>query len=202
MLNVNRVVFVGVLLGLGLAIAIGSVRGDPPRRLTATLATSARNAVSPSELAGWIIEGRRDFAVVDMRGADPYKAGHIRDAVHCGTCHQNKAEGRKADFLDLSKKVVLYAQADEPIVLPKILSDNPHVMRLSGGYDAWSKEILAPVSFDGLKSQEDVYAARKREAVRAFFSGEIPTTPAPAPVTAEPVRRSGPHKAAGASEGC
>lgn len=202
MLTRNRILFAVVLVACGGIVAVLSIRGDPPRKLKGTFQSSARSEVKPAELAGWIIEGRRDFTVVDMRAHAEFKAGHVRDAVSCGTCHGSKEEGRKDEaFVDLSKKVVLYAQTDaDAIVLPRVMLDNPRLMRMTGGYEAWRKEVLAPVSFEGLKDEAALDAAKRREAMRAFFSGEVPTVAAP-PVQAEPVRRASPHKAA-AAEGC
>jgi rhodanese-related sulfurtransferase len=203
MITRNRLIFAGVMTLLGVAVLIGSVRGDPPRRLKAVFQSQASREVSATELASWIIEGRRDFTVVDMRTAAEFQSGHVRGAVNCGTCHQNREEGRKDVFVDLSKNVVLYAQsATDEMVLPRILSDNPKLMRLSGGYDAWQRQVLGKVSLEGIPSGEALDEAKKREAVRAFFSGEAPTAPAPAPANAEPVRRGGPHKGAAGAEGC
>jgi rhodanese-related sulfurtransferase len=195
-------------LGLvGAGIAAASLRGEPQRRVTFPLASSAAQVVSPAELATWIIEGRRDFTVVDMRSHQEFLAGHVRGAVSCASCHQDAAQGRKAQtgegFVDLSKKVVLYTQTGrEPVVVPRVLHDNPRVLFLSGGFEAWGRDVLAPVALAAPKSDEELAVARRRGAVRAFFTGEAGTERSTAKLPLEPVRRSGPHKAGGASEGC
>ncbi len=204
MLTRNRIVFAVVFALAGAGVAALSFKGDPPRELNAAFHADSAKQVSPAELASWIIEGRRDFTVVDTRPVENYQASHVRDAVSCGSCHQSKQQARESEtFVDLSKKIVLYAQSDaDEIVLPKILVENPRLLRLSGGFEGWQQEILAPVKQEGLTSDEQVLDARRREARRAFFSGETPSAPAPVKAPVEPVRRGGPHKAAAAAEGC
>jgi len=207
MITPRRVVFFAVLGLLGAGLAAVSVRGEPQRRLSSPLAPSPAQVVTPAELAGWIVEGRRDFTVVDMRSRAEYQAGHVRGAVSCAACHQDRAEGRKAQadegFVDLARKVVLYTQTGrEPVVVPRVLHDNPRVLLLSGGYDGWSRDVLAPVDLAAAKSDEDLAAAKKRDAVRSFFTGEAASERPTAKLPVEPVRRTGPHKAGSAAEGC
>lgn len=207
MFTLRRVLFFAALGLLGAGVAAASIRGEPQRRIAFPLAVPPSQEVAPSELAAWIIEGRRDFTVVDMRPGAAFQAGHLRGAVSCGSCHQDRAEARKTQageaFVDLSKKVVLYTQTGrEPVVVPRVLHDNPRVLLLSGGYEAWGRDVLAPVDLSAARTDEELAAARKRDAVRSFFTGEAASERPTAKLPVEPVRRSGPHKAGGASEGC
>ena len=200
-------VFAGVFLSLGVLIAVASVRGEPQRRLKLQVETEAGKLVEPATLADWVVTGKRDFAVVDMRDVADFEKSHVRGAVNCGSCHENRAAGEKAmhgeGFVDLSKKLVLYTQTGaEPIVLPRLLHDNPRVYRLAGGYERWQKDVVAPVSFDGLADAEAIEAAKKREAVRAFFTGERPASGNVAKLPVTPIKRVGEHKAATSNEGC
>lgn len=200
-------VFGGALLALGLAVAAASVRGEPQRRLKFAVEGGDAGRVTPKELADWIVEGRRDFAVVDMREHGEWQKGHVQKAVSCGSCHESSAEGRTAQhgegFVDLSKKLVLYTQTDkEPIVVPRVLHDNPRLFRLAGGFEAWRREVLGKVPLEGLADEEQLAAARRHEAVRAFLSGERPAAAGTAKLPVAPIRRVGEHKPATANEGC
>lgn len=198
-------VFAAVVLVAGVAVAGLSLRGEPKRRLHFGVSQGART-VKPTELAAWIIEGRRDFAVIDLRDEADFKKGHVKDAVSCGTCHASKDEGRQAMhetmFIDLTKKLVLYtATGTETVELPKLLAKNPRLYTLKGGYGAWQQEVLAPVEFGGEASAEELQVKQKREAIRAYFSGERAVA-GPAALPLEPIKRKAAHTPAGAREGC
>ncbi|HEY6001351.1 MAG TPA: rhodanese-like domain-containing protein [Anaeromyxobacter sp.] len=199
--------FFAVLGLVGAGVAAASLRGGPQRRAVLPLEAPAARRVTPAELAGWTIEGRRDFTVVDLRSRAEFQAGHVRGAVSCASCHQDRTEAKKAqageELVDLSKNVVLYTQSGaEPVVVPRILHDNPRVLLLSGGYDAWRRDVLAPVDLASVRTDEDLVAARKRDAVRSFFTGEAAAAPPVAKLPVVPVRRTGPHKVGGTAEGC
>ena len=189
------------------AIAAASLRGEPQRRLDFAVEGGRSREVSPQALAGWMIEGRRDFTVVDLREHADWERGHVRGAVSCGTCHASKAEGALAQqgesFVDLSKKLVLYTATDrEPVVLPRLFHDNQNLLRLRGGWQAWEREVLDKAPLEGSNDGAEAEASLRHEAIRAFLSGERPALGAPAKLPVAPIRRSGEHKAAGASEGC
>ncbi|MFZ5446830.1 MAG: rhodanese-like domain-containing protein [Myxococcota bacterium] len=201
----NAILFAAVCLIAGGAVAALSFKGEPKRRLHFGVSQQTRQ-VTPRELASWIIEGRRDFAVIDLRDHAEFEKGHVKDAVSCGVCHTNAAEGRKAVqetmFVDLSKKLVLYTeQGDETVDLPKALAKNPRLYTLAGGWEGWKRDILAPVTFGGEADQDQVLAKQKQEAIRAYFSGERPSS-GPAVLPIAPIKRESTHAPAGAREGC
>lgn len=207
MLTKKRLLFAATFLAAGAAILVASLRGEPQHRLSFAFVSSQSHLVKPTQVADWIIEGRRDFSIIDMRKAEAFNAGHIRGAVNCSSCHVNRQQGAAAQrgdtFVDLSKKLVIYSETgQEPIELPRILRDNPRLLRLDGGWAAWQRDILSPVSLENTPVGEELAAKRKREAVRAYFSGEQPTIQRVAKLPVTPIRRRGAHKIAVTDEGC
>lgn len=201
----RAVLFTVVLLVAGVAVAGLSMRGEPKRKLHFGVSQTQRQ-LEPRELASWIIEGRRDFAVIDLRNQQDFAKAHVKDAVSCGVCHVDAEQGRKAVqetmFVDLSKKLVLYtANGDEVVELPKLLAKNPRLFTLKGGWAGWQREVLAPVSFEGVTDSEVLHERQYREAIRAYFSGERPSN-APATLPIEPIKRQNAHQPAAAREGC
>lgn len=196
-----------VVVVLGGALAAASLRGEPKRKLRYEVDGGRSLVVTPTALATWIVEGRRDFAVVDLRDHPQFEKGHVRGAVSCGTCHASREEGQQAQqgesFVDLSKKLVLYTDSDvETITLPKVLHDNPHLYRLQGGWQGWQRDVLTRRTPEGSTDEAVLDAARRHEAVRAFLTGERPSQATEAKLPVAPIKRSGAHKAAGPSEGC
>jgi rhodanese-related sulfurtransferase len=199
----GEMVFGGSLAVAAVVVLAGAMRGEPHYELKASVNLAASQRVLPGELADWIVSGRRDFALIDMRSAEAYGKDHIRGAVNCGSCHASKAEGRMTEsFVDLSKKLVIYSEGDsDSIQLPKILTKNQQLYRLAGGYEGWKSQVLAPVSFDTVADEGALEDAKKRDAVRAFMAGERATAPVEVKVPVKPIKRSGAHATA-AAEGC
>ena len=203
----GAVLFAVLMLAGGVAVAGLSLRGDPVRKLRYGVSQNART-VSSAELASWIIEGRRDFVVIDLRDQGAFAAAHVKDAVSCGSCHTSKEEGKKAmeetAFVDLSKKLVLYTETgQEEVQLPRLLAKNPHLYTLKGGYAGWKQDILAPVAFGGEADAEQLHGKQRQEAVRAYFAGErAQDSGKNAVLPVEPIKRKAAHQPAGAHEGC
>ncbi len=199
--------FAGLLLVGGVAVAALSLRATPERQVKLAVEQRSLPQVTPAELADWIVSGRRDFVVVDLRSDAAYRAGHVRDAVHCGTCHEDAAAGRAAQegdhFVDLSKLLVVYAETgDARLELPPIVARNHRLSVLAGGWAAWRRDILAPVTFGGEVDRGEIEAKQRKEALRAFFAGERPATGTVAPLPITPIKRDSAHRPAGAKEGC
>jgi rhodanese-related sulfurtransferase len=173
--------------------------------LTYQLSASDKKVVGAEELADWIISGRRDFVMLDMRDPASYGKSHIRGAQNCGGCHQNKDEGNEfmeqQPEIDLTKKIVFYTNSGkEEISIPKILHDNVNLYWLRGGYAAWTEQILGEVAHNAADDERVTLAKRKRNAVRNFFLGKV-TTLSQVKVKVKPLRRVRPHGAA-EDEGC
>jgi rhodanese-related sulfurtransferase len=199
--------FAATFAALGLVIALVSLRGEPQGQVAFDVGGPGQPSVTPVELAQWGIEGRRDFAIVDLRAQDRFKAGHVRGAVNCGSCHGSADEGKKAQegetFVDLTKKLVVYTETGaEAVQLPKVLAENPRLFRLEGGYAGWRTQVLAPVTFGGEADDGELAAKKLKEAIRAFYAGERPATGDTAKLPITPIRRENTHKPAGAAEGC
>ncbi len=213
MFSVRSFLFAAVLLGLGAIIAVASLGGDPPRRTSFSADEVRRGCVPTGDLADWLITGRRDIVVFDMRGPDVdlERDPPIRGAVRCGACHASAEQGR--EFLaglpasvDLRKHIVFYTETgEEPLELPAVIRGNPDVCSLDGGYEAWRREVLAEVQLEANDSAEERDAKLRHQAVRAYFTGEQlvdDQPPPPPPPTALPVRLARPVSGAAADEGC
>lgn len=206
-LTTRRVIFGIVLCASGLTVAALSAKGPPPRRLRYEVNAGTHASVTPVQLASWMLEGRRDFTVIDLRAPEAFEQGHIRSAVNCGHCHRTREEGRRAlegdSFVDLSKKLVLYTETgSERVELPKALAVNPRLVLLKGGFEAWKADILSPVPLASAGDDEAREQLKRREAMRAFFAGERAQSTQTAELPVAPIKRQDAHHPAAAREGC
>src|SRR6266545_915034 len=93
----------------GLALARS---GEPPSRGDLAPAAAAlrnielrKDHVSPLELAGWLVQGRNDFIVIDVRPAWEYDVYHLPKAVNIPLSRLDSAEAKK--LLTAGKKGIL-----------------------------------------------------------------------------------------------
>jgi hypothetical protein len=149
--------------------------------------------VTPSELASWIVEGRSDYRLIDLRSATDYAAYHIPTA-------ENVTVAALPDYpLSRADKVVLYSQggihAAQAWFLLQALGHRAGYTVL-GGLDGWKDEVLFP----SLPADAGVEARARFEraaAVARFFGGRPRTgdTPSAAALAPELPRIAAPSAA-------
>lgn len=123
--------------------------------------------VSVDELADWIIKGKADFRLIDVRSAKEFDEYHIPSA-------ENIPVGSLFDGGILrNEKVILYSEggvhAAQAWFLLKAQKYNS-VYILREGLAEWKEKILFP-SISANASAEEKLAFEKRKAVSAFFGG-------------------------------
>jgi hypothetical protein len=170
-LGLNRTLgLVAFVLGIVAVFA----RVTPDHTVTvneATLTTaSARGEarVPPRELADWIVEGRADYRLIDLRDEAAFAGYHVPTA-------ENVPLTALADYgLLRNEKIVLYADDDLPAAKAWILLRGrgyKGVYTLQGGLTAWKDKVLFPVKPESPTPEEQ---ARFEEAahVAQFFGGQ------------------------------
>jgi rhodanese-related sulfurtransferase len=127
--------------------------------------------VTARELASWIVEGRSDYRLLDLRSPEEYAKYHIPGA-------ENVQAAELADYPLLpSEKIVVYSgggiHGAQGWMLLKALG-YPSVYALRLGLDAWTDEVLYPAPPPG-----DDPAAKaefeKAAAMASFFGGKART---------------------------
>jgi len=122
--------------------------------------------VSPLLIASWIIEGRNDFTLVDLRPKEEYEKGSLPGAILMTLeeiTHPEILSG-----LPEYKKIVFYAEDSEfdgKNLLP-LFAKGLHVMLIENGYAGWKKQVLQS-PFPVLTLEE-----KQRDAIGKYFRGE------------------------------
>jgi rhodanese-related sulfurtransferase len=176
----------------------GPVLAFHEKDLLATIQQEADH-VAPSDLAAWIIEGRRDYRLLDLRDEKAYGEYHVP------TAESVPIEALRDAVLLPNEKLVLYSDGGIHAAQAwMLLRARGHraAYTLRGGLDAWKETVLFPAA----------PADPRAVAVATFFggaprggaSGPAPALQAPVlpKVEAAPPPRAGAAPARRKKEGC
>ena len=170
-LGINRTLGIVALL-LGAVALFAQVY--PDRTVTVhetellTASARAEDHVPPDELAGWIVEGRADYRLIDLRDEAAFAEYHVPTAENVPL-----TELAEAGLLR-NEKIVLYADGDLPAAQAWLLLRGrgyQGVSTLQGGLAGWKDQVLFPVMPESPSPEEQ---ARFDEAahVAKFFGGQ------------------------------
>jgi len=140
--------------------------------------------VTVQQLAAWIVEGRADYRLVDLRDARAFTEYHIPTA-------ENVPLAQVADGgLGRNEKLVLYGQgvvhAAQAFMVLKGQGYRS-VYTLQGGLDAWTDEVLYPVRPGQATGNEQARFERAAQLAR-FFGGQAREATGPsAPTSVAPI---------------
>jgi rhodanese-related sulfurtransferase len=160
---------------LGLLGFIALVIGTPSRGSIVTLDTTELGRiverevdhVNVDDLAAWIIAGREDFRLLDLRSPQEFADYHIPRA-------ENVPVASLSDYpLLRNETIVLYSEGGIHSAQAWFLlkaKEYKGVYMLRGGLDEWKEKILFPRPAVNPTPEEAAAFARAREVSR-FFGG-------------------------------
>lgn len=159
------------------ALVLGAVAifGDPygggavtlkPRELAAMVQKEVDH-VSVQELAGWIVQGRSDYRLIDLRDPQAFATYHIPPAENI------PITGLPGDALARNEKIVLYSDggihsAQAWFLLEAQGYQGVYILR--GGLEEWNDQILYPTLPAGATPAQ-IAAFEKDRQLSAFFGG-------------------------------
>ena len=161
-----------------LSLSVASVAAcGPSTKTDVSLAAVAQAAarqddrVSAHELATWLIEGRGDFKIVDVRKPEDFEAGSIGDAENIPIARLVTEDVLSS--LPADRLLVVYSNGSEnaakATVLLRLSGFDAHL--LTGGYNAWQEKILNPdISAEALDGES--LAVAEQRAYACYFVGE------------------------------
>lgn len=159
-----------ILLGL-----LGLFAGNPyqGRTFTVDAKTMARivqteaDHVAPETLADWIIQGKTDFRLLDVRTAAEYADYHIPGAEHVPLTMLLDHGLQKGDKIILYSEGGIHAAQGWFLLHAKGFRAS-YILR--GGLDEWKERVLFPALPTEATPAQTVDFARA-QAVSAFFGG-------------------------------
>jgi rhodanese-related sulfurtransferase len=127
--------------------------------------------VSVEDVASWLIEGRGDFKLVDVRSPEDFESGKIGDAENIPITQLVTPDVLKA--LRTDRLVVVYSNGSEnaakAAVMLRLSGIDAHL--LTGGYNAWHARILNPEISAAALDGESLRVSEQR-AYSCYFVGE------------------------------
>lgn len=141
--------------------------------------------VNVEELAEWLIEGRKDFVLIDVRSAEDFAKGQIGTAENVPLAQLVSDETMSR--LPTDRKIIVYSNGSENAakasVLLRLSGFDAHLV--TGGYNAWHRRILNPeISADELDGESPQVSAQR--AYSCYFVGERGAGAAQRPDEAKP----------------
>jgi rhodanese-related sulfurtransferase len=159
-----------VVLGLG-ALAIGTPFGGTAftvdaRELGRIVQTEVDH-VAPEELADWIVQGKTDFRLIDLRSEKEFAEYHIPRA-------ENVQISGLADYgLLRNEKIVLYSEGGIHSAQAWFLlkaGEYRGVYMLRGGLEEWKDKVLFP-RIPPSPTADQTASFEKMKEVSKFFGG-------------------------------
>jgi len=161
-----------------LSLSVASVAAcGPSTDSTPSMAGIAQAAArqddraSVNELATWLIEGRDDFKLIDVRMPGDFESGSIGDAQNIPIAEIVSDDTLAS--LPTNRMLLVYSNGSEnaakAAVMLRIAGFDAHL--LVGGYTAWHQKILNPdISAEALDG-ESLLVSEQR-AYSCYFVGE------------------------------
>jgi len=162
------------LLSLSVAsIAACGPSAKPSVSLTDVAQAAARqdDRVSAHELATWLIEGRGDFKLVDVRMPADFEKGSIDKAENIPLAEL--VTDAVISALPTDRKIIVYSNGSENAAKATVMLrlSGINALLLTGGYNAWQEKILNPDISAAALDGESLEIAEQR-AYACYFVGE------------------------------
>lgn len=179
-----KLAIVAVLLGV-----IALFAGDPYNGTTVKVnvkdvaLTTVKNSdkINPTDLANWIIQGKADYILVDLRSPEKYSEYSLPESENIPL-----VELPNSDLLR-NQKIILFA--DDEVVAAQgwfILKAKKYnsVYILEGGLNGWREKVLFP-KFSANPSKDDLEKLERIKYIAEYFGGNIVTESASTEIKTE-----------------
>jgi rhodanese-related sulfurtransferase len=129
-----------------------------------------QDQVGADELADWIIKGKRDFVLLDIRPQSDFTAAHIESAQSTPLTYL--VEPKTLSRLPKDRKLILYSngnrKASQAAAMLRLAGFDAY--SLLGGYEFWTQRLLRP-TLPANAGDDEILKYQKQQAVACYFSG-------------------------------
>ncbi len=131
-----------------------------------------KDHISPNILSEWIIEGKTDYKLIDIRMPEEFAAGSIKGAVNIPLAKILQRKTMNSE-LPVHKKNIIFSNGDSHAAQVWLIlkAAGREVYTLEGGYNYWNKLILNPKLPAETPSDDEVLQYKKAKGVADYFGG-------------------------------
>jgi rhodanese-related sulfurtransferase len=135
-----------------------------------------KDHVSPGDLSQWILEGKNDLTLVDIRPKEEFEKGHIKSAKNIPLDALMKRSTIESEFVD-GKMVILYSNgtshAAQAWLVLKTAGVDCYI--LDGGYNYWNETVLNPKDPGAGAADDEILKYQAAQSVADYFGGASQT---------------------------
>jgi len=170
----KKLALFALLLGIIAVFAGSPYMGSEVKVNTKDLAlTTVKNSdkIKSLELADWIIKGKADYTLVDLRNEDEYNQYFIPTAINIPLVQLHESD------LLRNQKIILYSEEDVNAAQAWFIlksKDFRGVYILDGGLNNWQEEVLFP-KLAVNASKEEIAQFEKVKEISKYFGGSAQT---------------------------
>jgi rhodanese-related sulfurtransferase len=173
----RRILPICIPLALGAGATQAAGQGAVDFQDLARAIIHGEDQIGVDTLADWIIKGRKDFVLLDVRPQQAFAAGHIPSAQSMPLTYL--VERQTLRRLPRERKILVYSngsrEASQAVVMLRLAGLEAYA--LLGGYDFWTRHVLHP-ELPANAGDDEILRYRKRQAVACYFSGNYKGGPA------------------------
>lgn len=175
---------IAILLGIVALFAGDPYDGTTIKVNAKEIALSTVNnsdKINPADLADWIIQGKADYILVDLRPAEKFSEYTLPEAENIPL-----VELPNSDLLR-NQKIILFA--DDEVTAAQgwfILKTRNYksVYILEGGLNGWKDKVVFP-KVPANPSKEEIAKLEKMRVVAQYFGGDLVTSSGTTEITQE-----------------
>lgn len=168
---------IGMLVALVLGIVMLFLPAQDSKKYRfdpGTIAKSIEESedhIDPSTLSQWLIEGRQDFMLIDIRTPGEFEQGHIKGAKNIPLAQL--LEKDTLQELPGEKYIILYSNGSSHAAQAWLVMNTAGFdsYMLEGGFNYWNKVIMNPNPPSGQVSDDEILRYKTQVAVKNYFSG-------------------------------
>jgi hypothetical protein len=170
----KKLAFAALALGIVALFAGSPYSGSQVKVNTKDLALSTvknSDKIKPLELADWIIQGKADYTLVDLRNEEQYNQYFIPTAINIPLPQIDESD------LLRNQKIILYADDDINAAQAWFILKSKNfkgVYLLDGGLKTWQEEVLFP-KLAVNASKEEIAQFEKIKEISKYFGGSAQT---------------------------